>query len=383
MTYTVSGSPSDSAVIVIPSGKTGLGFWKEAKDPIYGNRQQTFSYSLQTNDGAPRGALVGVTGGNVEWQSNAQIKSGGKLTVVQTDPDKVDWLHRRVKITMHIEGLGDYPLGVFIPSAPSQRWDGMNLTLDIDLLDKTSVLADDSYGFAYHLPQGTNVTSAVKTLIQSCGEQAGSITSTSDTLNSGMTWQPGTSKLTIINDLLSAGNFFSLFADGNGNFRVEQQRPAKSRPIQFTFVDNSKGVYLPDFTYDKDVYSIPNKVVVIGNGDGATEAWTAVATNENANSPYSYQARGRWITDVTTGVEATSQANLQEYANRRLAQLSAPQGVVTIQHAALPWLSINDAVIFRRSMAGLDMRCVLTSIQIPLDETGLATSALTEVIDLG
>ena len=28
-----------------------------------------------------------------------------------------------------------------------------------------------------------------------------------------------------------------------------------------------------------------------------------MATNENPNSPYSYQARGRWITTTPTGVE--------------------------------------------------------------------------------
>lgn len=369
-------------MITVPEGPIGLTFIEPMRDPTYGNRIQWFTYHLQDNDGAPKGALIGVTGGSLEWHANAQVRAGGKITVQQESREDHDWTKRRVKIVMHIDGLGDYPLGVFIPSAPTEDWDDTNLTLTIELLDKCSVLSEDYVEETYTLAEGTNVTTAVRSLINAVGEQAGSITDGSETLSSAMTWDAGTSRLTIINDLLQAADYFALYADGDGNFRVEKQRAAASRPIRYEFIDNYRSIYLPQFKFDKDIYSIPNKVIVIGQGTEEEEAPVAVATNENPNSPYSYQSRGRWITDVLKGVEATSEDSLQSHANRRLRALSSPQGTLTISHAPLPWLDVNDAVRFKRDPADFDMRCVVQSVQMELNETSLAVTSLLEVVDL-
>lgn len=369
-------------MIVVPGGTIANKWYQAAQDPVTGNRTQWFSYHLQDNDGAPKGALVGVTGGKLEWHANAQVKGGGKITVQQESRDDTNWLKRRIKIVMHIEGLGEYPLGVFIPSAPVERWDEDGLRLDIELLDKCSVLDNDYVEQTYSLPAGTVVTTAVRDLIVSAGEKAGSITDGTETLSNAMTWEAGTSKLTIINDLLQAADYFSLRADGNGAFKVEKQRPVKDRPIVHEFIDNYESIYLPTFEYEKDIYSVPNKVILIAEGDGDQEGLTAVAVNQNPNSPYSYQARGRWIVDVVKGVEATDQAALDARAERRLAQLTSPTGAITIDHAPLPWLEVSDKVRFRRSEADIDVRAVAISTQIELNALGLQRTALQEVAEL-
>lgn len=369
-------------MITVPAGVIGTEFFAPANDATTGNRRQWFTYSLQDSEGAPKGALSGVISGSIDWHANAQVHSGGRITVVQSDPDDHDWLKLRVKITMHIEGLGDYPLGVFIPSAPTQNWVDEHMTLDIELLDKCSLLQEDCYAETKHVPAGANVTDTVRAIIVSAGEKAGSITDGTATLTKGMTWEPGTSKLQVINDLLDAANYFSLDVDGNGHFVVEKQRKAGTRPVRYWFYDNYRSIYESSFQYDRDIYNVPNKVIAIGKGDATTEALVATATNVNPNSPYSYPNRGRWVTDVAKGVDTTSQADLQEYADRRLAQLSAPQGTVQISHAPLPWLRPNDAVVFRRNPAELEMKAVISSMKIVLDPVGLQSTGLLEVIDL-
>lgn len=369
-------------MIVVPNGLIGLDFAKDMRDPVYGNRTQRFTYYLLDNGEAPKGSLPGVTGGRLEWHANAAVKSGGKITVASAERPDIDWLKRRIKIVMHIEGKGDYPLGVFIPSAPVENWDDTNLSLDIELLDKCSILDNDYVLENYSLDKDTNVTTAVRTLITGTGESAGSITDGTETLSKGMTWEAGTSKLQIINDLLEAANYFSLRADGDGKFRVEKHRLPKNRPVAHDFIDDYKSIYSPSFSYEKDVYSIPNKVVLISQGDGSAESMKAVATNENPNSPYSYQSRGRWIVDVIKGVEATSQAALDERAAKRLAELTSPTGTVTITHAPLPWLNINEVVRFKRDEADIDVRAVVASTQIDLDPTALQRTALQEVATL-
>ena len=300
----------------------------------------------------------------------------------QTSRDEHNWLRRRVKIAMHIEGVGTTPLGVFVPSAPSENWDDKNLTLDVELLDLCSVLDADSFAHTYSVAKDANVIAAVRDLILSSGEKAGSITASDATLSSAMTWEAGTSKLQIVNDLLDAANYFSLQVDGNGHFRVEKHRLPSERPVAYEFFDNDESIYVSDFTYEKDVFSVPNKVVLVTQGDGTEEPLTSIATNTNPNSPYSYQSRGRWIVDVQKGVEATSQDVLDEKAQRRLSDLTSPTGTITIDHAPLPWLGVSDVVRFRRTEADINVRAVVTSMALELDPLALSRTQLQEVAEL-
>lgn len=369
-------------MIVVPVGTIGTDFAKSNKNPVYGNRSQTFTYELLDDKEAPKGGLLGVIGGSLEWHANAAVKGGGKIQVVRQGTGNVQWLNRRVKITMTIEGKGAYPLGIFIPSAPVEEWSDTEMTWDVELLDKCSILDNDYVLDNYALQAGTKITDAVRSLITSTNENAGSITDGTETTSKAMMWESGTSKLEIINDLLEAGNYFSLRVDGNGRFRVEKNRLPKNRPVVHEFIDNYKSIYTPSFSYEKDVYSIPNKVVLIAQGDGGAEGMKAVATNENPSSPYSYQSRGRWIVDVTKGVEATDQTALNERAQQRLAQLTSPTGTITIAHAPLPWLNVGEVVRFRHERSEIEVRAVVASTQIALDPLALQSTSLEEVATL-
>lgn len=361
----------------------GTSYYDGQYDPITGNRTSTYTYKLWDNFGHPLGSLSGVTGGSLEWHSNAAVKGGGRITVKQDDRHDNDWLNLRVKVYMNIDGEGEYPLGVFIPSAPSEDWSEGGLELTVELLDKCSVLDQDSFGHTYSLPKGTVITDKVRELILSTGESAGSITDSNDMLDKAMTWEPGTSKLTIINDLLAAGNFFSLKANGDGHFLVQKQRLPRDRPVAYKFFDNYESIYVPEFTYERDIYSIPNKVVMVEQGDGDKEGRIGIATNTNPKSPYSYQNRGnRWITDTTTGVDAATQQALDDMAQRRLIALTNPTGTITIDHAPLPWLQVDDVVRFRRTPADIDSRCVVSSMAFDLNGLSLCHTELQEVAEL-
>lgn len=368
--------------VTIPSGTIALRSTtgKQMIEPITGNRSTHFKFALVNKNGTPLGTLNGVSGGSIEWNSTQAVKGGGTIKVSDVNGE-IDWLRVRVKPSIVIDGHGTWPLGVFIPAAPVETWAQDGRSWDVELLDRTSVLNQDKVEATYSLPSGTVVTTAVKTIIESTGESAGSITHSTETLSSGMTWPAGTSKLTIVNDLLDAAGFFALWADGNGNFRIEEHVATKNRPVRYEMLDDKKSIYTPDMAVDNDIYSVPNKVIAIGQGTGTDEAMVAVATNENPNSPYSFQNRGRWITDVQQGVEATTQEALQSYANRRLAQL-APSSTITVTHAPLPNWNVNDAIRFRRVPAEIDTKFVISKTNINFDPTALSSSTLTEVVDL-
>src|SRR5690606_23496078 len=99
-----------------------------------------------------------------------------------------------------------------------------------------------------------------------------------ETLTSGMVWPAGTSKLRIINDLLSAINYFSLRCDGHGRYVAAPYLAPASRPVVRRFVPAPDAIHLPEFTRDRDLAGIPNKVVLVSSGSGDDEALVGVAS---------------------------------------------------------------------------------------------------------
>lgn len=306
------------------------------------------------------------------------------------------WMHARVRPVLMIDGVPEKPLGVFIPSAPAEQWSEGGGTQQIELLDRTSILSQDCVERTYSIKAGTKVISQVRRLIGSTGEKPGAISDSGRTLKSGLTWPPGTSKLTIINELLEAADFFALWTDGNGQFRVQKYVEPRYRPMKRQFLDDDSSIYIPTFSTDTDVYSIPNKVIVTAQGSGSGEGYVGIATNENPDSPYSYQNRGRWVVDTVQGIEvadpdpddpgeggADGQKAVNDYAKRRLRQLtSAASTSIQIQHAPIPGLMVNDVVRFRRGPAEVDGLFAVTKTSIDFDPKELAKTTLTEVASI-
>jgi hypothetical protein len=252
----------------------------------------------------------------------------------------------------------------------------------VKLLDKTTILDQDIITTTYSVAAGTVVTTEIISLITGAGVTNYAITASSATLTGGMAWQPGTSKLRIVNDLLAAIGYFALYANFDGALVGEPYVLPASRPILYELIDGPTSVYDPNFTRDVDIWRIPNRVVITGQGDGTTAALTSSIDNTDADSPYSIANRGRVIGYSETGVEADSQATLDAYARRRLVELTTPTSSVQISHSPLPGVTVNNTVRFRRVPAGIDARHTVTRTTITLDGTALATSDLREVVDL-
>lgn len=292
------------------------------------------------------------------------------------------WMHARVRPVLLIDGLQEQPLGTFIPSAPVEYWDAGGGRQEIELLDRTSVISNDYVESSYTVKKDTNVVSAVRKLIASTGEHVGALTPSNETVSKDMVWGAGTNKLTIINELLDSADYFALWSDYNGQFRVQRYTKPSDRATVFEFLDDDKSIFLPDLSIDRDIYDVPNKVIMTAQGDGESEGWVSTATNTNPNSPYSFANRGRWITDVQLGIEATSKEALDSKATRRLSSLAAPQATISIEHAPIPGLKVNDVVRFRREPADVNTYYTVTKTGLDFNSTSLAKTVLSQVVDL-
>jgi len=351
------------------------------------NRTSSVRVELLTAVEAQAGTLAGVRGGSVLYTAAKSVHGSAALTVTD-EGQAVDWLTARIRPVLTVEGYGDTSLGVFLVSEAPEVWGGTGRTWSVKLLDKCTILDQDKVLATYALDAGSVVTDEVVTLIESTGETNYAITPSAATLVNPLAWPAGTTKLRIVNDLLSTINYFSLFADGEGQYRGEPYVKPASRPTVWDFLDGSDCIYVPILTKDIDLFAIPNTFIAVGQGDGVTPALVSTAVNADPGSPYSTVSRGtpenpRTIAaEPELGVEVADQATLDAYALRRLIELTTPTASIDIQHAFVPALAFNRAVRFRSTPAGIDARHVVSKTEVSLDPTALVKTTLTEVVDL-
>lgn len=344
---------------------------------LTGHRNSQYVVTLLDRRDREKILLDGVVGGEVSLSAATRLRASGSLNLDDVGQD-IDWLSDRVRIDY--EGNGQrWPLGVFLLAAPTRSYTDEGSQWKVELLSKLAILDQVKTEQTKSLPAGTVVTDAVVSLIRDCGEDSIALTASPATLSSAMTWEPGTALLTIINDLLSAISYWSLTIDGNGIYQIHPYTRPAQRATAWNFQEGPHSVHLAEWDRDQDIASVPNRIVLVGQGSSDTPALVGAAENTDPASPFSYSARGRWVTRTETGVEASSQDVLTELARRRLIEASTPQATLTVEHMPLP-LSPNEVVEW--DSQGHRARAVIHGLSYTLNPTALCKTTLKEVVDL-
>lgn len=390
---------------------------------LYGERDTRFRFEILTHNSTTgvdtlSGYLDGVDprSGSLEWESNAAVKKAGTLAVEDLPVAKagltriadVDLVTARIRPVRIIEGLPETPLGVYVLNASPELWAGTGRTYDLAIHDKSSVLEQDRVEESFTAGTSDPILEIVADVIASAGETISVNASDTRTLASPLTWEVGTSKLQIVNDLLTGSlGYFALRVDGVGNFRATPYVKPSERSIRYSVLNGADGeplerelrdgdqsIYSPEWTRDRVNYKVPNKVIAISSGTGEGPALVGVATNDDPASPYSTVSRGRVITpdsgplivDVPdysgeADPEAATVAFLEDAALRSLIARSSVQASINVDCLPIP-VDLLDALTFANVPAGINARHTVRSVSIPFTFDGLLSLQLQEVVSL-
>jgi len=405
-------------MITLPSGVVPV---RDAttREVLYGARSTSIRYELLLHDPVSgvdsfAGLLDGVKpGGSLEWVSGAVVKKSGTLQVVDlltagaglTRIADVDLLSNRVRPVMVVEGLPEFPLGVYLVTASPEAWSGTGRTFDLELHDKSTVLDQDAVEVTFTASAGVSVLSVVQAVIESAGERISVDGDDVRTLTAPLVWEAGTSKLRIVNDLLAALNYHSLWVDGLGSFRANPYVRPADRSIRYTvlndvegnrlrreLVDGAESIYEPEWSRDIDLHGVPNKVIAVAVGSGDEAPLSASVSNTDPFSPFSVAARGRTIVRVVSGVEVPDFTGLDDpaaatvtfltgKARDMLISASSVQAGVSVKCLPIP-VELLDAVVFAHAPAGIDARHVVRRASLQLSFSGVMSLELQEVLSL-
>lgn len=245
-----------------------------------------------------------------------------------------------------------HPLGTFLIQTPSSNFDGKMRTVSVDAYTPLLELKENPPPIGYSLLKGDNIMSSAYRICRENMRAPVVETTTTDTLNFDFVANTDDTWVTFLIDLIANAKYnFALDEMGRVLFAPEQDT-ASLQPV-YTYTDDNSSILYPELDMDHDIYGIPNVVeVVYSNG---SDNFYAKVVNDDPNSPTSTVNRGRVITyrDTDPSLAGNStEAQIQEYAETLLKQLSSLEYTVSYSHGYCP-VRLGDCVRLNYEKAGL------------------------------
>lgn len=338
---------------------------------ITGNRKERLRVELLTKEEYSLGDLDGITGGSLNWNANATLPGGGEISVIGRG-QLINTSKDRVRIWWVLDDEEPWPMGVYVISSPSTQYSADGTSFDLNLIDKLTVINDDTLTETLQYPAGKNIIDAVVEQILATGETKIAATGSTATLTNAMTWNPGTSRLQAINDLLSVAGYWGLWTDRLGQFRVEPYVAPADRPVVYAFEEGETSIHSADWEYELPLWEATNTVVMISQADDNDVTFSAYAVDDNPDSPTSTVSMGRVLNPIVEeNVEAATQLDLQQQANRKLIDNSNVVGRLSVAHRPVP-LWYNDAIQFVSQ--GMDTKATVVKMKLNLKAGSLVTA---------
>lgn len=331
-------------------------------------------------DFAKESGLPGVQpGAQFDRSANTDLRETAKATVIRNLTAPVDWTQYRIRIWFTGTGWdGVTPVSTLIPTAAPQTYPSGYVKEELELHSSLSLLDEDGPGGMYGVPAGALGVAVLQQILDDTIGAGKWFTDPSDLrLNSSLTWDAGTSWLTICNKIATTIGFFALKPDPMGVVRAERYIPPGHRPMSAVLDDGPHtSMYGPGWTRDVDLL-VPNRVVVVQKVEGDNDSLVCEAVLPSSN-PRSAAHIGRTITKTYAGQDFVDVDAGTAKAIDLLSGL-VPAEKRTLVH---PWMAnVKPGAVITHSMAGVPpMVGTVQSQSVKLQTDGLVTTEVSALL---
>jgi hypothetical protein len=245
------------------------------------------------------------------------------------------------------------PLGTFLVQTPTSTFDGKTRSHSIDAYTPLIELKETMPPIGYSILKGANIMEYANRLVRENARAPVIAAKCSKNLFYDFVSDTSDTWLTFLIDLVSNAKY-SIDMDEMGRIMfAPHQETASLQPV-WTYTDDNSSILSPEVTIDRDLYGIPNVIEVIYSSGGIYRY--AKVVNDDPNSPTSTVNRGREIAYRETDPDLIGDPTnnqIQEYAERRLKELSSLECTVTYTHGFCP-TRVGDCVRLNYTRAGLN-----------------------------
>lgn len=397
---------------------------QEVKDMLhgkYGSRVVKFRYDLLDRNERKKGELERVRSGEVSMKAFNTIKRTAKFTLEEEYVDvrtyytwkdvggqkwndlgekqfrelwsideesqlKIDWLNDRIQpfvlFQMRDGGWIEFPLGIFLLSSPTKKDEFGEIVREVEAYDGLIILDQDKFTERTFFPAGMLYEEAVKEIIKSAGITKINIQIPDKAvLPNDKEYSVGDTKLSAINDLLTAVNNTPLWVDASGYFRSSPYERPDRRASGYTYSDQELSIIVEGVEEELDLFDVANSwVVTVSNPEG--EPMTARRENTNPESPTSIPARGRRIVDFRQVDDIASRTALESYVERIASEASQVYGKVRFSTPIMPMHEYYDVYELQYGPLGINDKFSETSWTIKLEAGAEMTHEVRKVVSI-
>lgn len=309
---------------------------KEVLEELFSNERKIhYEYSVQDNAGKHLGWLSNCDG-RISFDATSSIMRTFSGTAMKCEILDINMIDEKIVPWFCMKIAGDilkYPLGKFIIS-PSFAVNGSEKYVAINGYDLGKIALDDKVISRIVKHKDNFYTNELQEMLAELyptyavemSEQKRMCTSE---------WSPGTSKLHIMNNIMTSLNYYPLHFDEYG---VPIGKPyvfPESQHIDMYYRMDKKSIILPDSNLSSNRFEVPNKFVRYVEN---TESDYLISTyvNDDPNNKFSTVSRGRTIVDIKSVSDIASQEELDGYVKRCAAAAMAVTDEITFKTLNMP-----------------------------------------------
>ena len=294
-----------------------------------------------------------ITSGSID-RSEGDLIESADVTTTELPGNGEAWV--RIWLDAEQGGVEHVPLFTGLTSAPTRDIDGKRETFQVACYSVLKPVDDILPERGFYVPADVTAPSAAARLLQS-GVAPVQIDFSGDMprLTESVVSEDGETNLTLARKVLDAIGW-TMKIDGSGVIHV---LPKTENEVAM-FDANQNDVIELAVTDDSDWFSCPNVLRAIADD------LTAVARDDDPESPLSTVNRGREIWTEETSVTLGSNESLAAYAQRRLKELQSPSRTVSYARRFDPAVGIGDVVTINHPEVGIDGRFQITSQSLDL-----------------
>lgn len=218
-------------------------------------------------------------------------------------------------------------IGLFTTKVPAGRRTMDTADVEFEGDDLTSVMAQAASSDTVNIAAGTNIATAIGTIITAAGITRYNLPATTETLTTAVSFRPGVTRLEQANEVGDLLAWYDLGMDLDGKVST----PGAPRALASTepFMTITDADLLAPVEVQAPNTQVAN-VVIVTNDDATAAPLTATATNSDASSPTSTVALGRSIVRSEKLTGSVTQGDLDAYAARLLQESRTYYQVIKI-----------------------------------------------------
>lgn len=330
-TGTPHASTSTRDAIDVPRGTIGkYGILKLLPELFIATRENI----LQTNisDWILQGNVQLDTDSDVPMTFNAQILYPDRL-----EPFK-HFLAPYLTVVYADGTFRKEQVGLFAVVPMNKTYTWHDTIGELDGRDLTWYIGQQSFEKTYKFKKGANFIDTVRDLIEGAGFTRHNIRASDRKAGRERTWPPGTSKLEIINELLTACSFYKLYADRHGVLMSKPFIKIDSAHVAGTYRSGDGAYTVEPFTMTPSLDTLANYIVVLKDDPEAkpNTVIKAVRKNNDPRSPTSIPNIGTIMKVVTDGNIADQKA-ADEMADKMVKEWSNVYVEAQLHTFPEPW----------------------------------------------